>query len=121
MYTHHGVRLPEEYGKVLSNLWKPEWLLSEKNAEVRRVLIQGIGCERICSELNAVSIDKWREYELVKITDEADVEPIHLLKMTCPSTAHIHVHWMPPTIQKAREAATWMNRGVDPCEFAKET
>lgn len=35
---------------------------------------------------------------------EIDVEPIHLLKMTCPSTRHIHVLRVPPDIFSAREA-----------------
>ncbi|HBB30858.1 MAG TPA: hypothetical protein DC064_03250 [Cyanobacteria bacterium UBA9273] len=30
----------------------------------------------------------WREYSLLKIQADIDVDPIHLLKMTCPSTNH---------------------------------
>ncbi len=46
---------------------------------------------------------------------------MYLLKMTCPSTAHIHVLRVPPTIQSAREAVTWVNWDIDPEQFSIET
>jgi internalin A len=46
-YYYHGVRLPEQYGKFHPNQWQSQWLLTEENAELRRVLIQGIGYDRI--------------------------------------------------------------------------
>jgi hypothetical protein len=89
IYFYHGVRLPEEYGQFHPNQWQSQWLLTEENAELRRVLIQGIGYDRIIKELSAKQIDSWQEYALLQI-DHADVEPICLLKMTCPSTGFIH-------------------------------
>lgn len=32
------------------------------NAEFRRLVIQAIGYEKICQELEAVAINNWREY-----------------------------------------------------------
>ncbi|TAH31613.1 MAG: leucine-rich repeat domain-containing protein [Oscillatoriales cyanobacterium] len=119
-YYYHGVRLPEQYGQVHPNLWKAEWLLSEDNAEVRRVLIEAIGYDRICQELAAEQIDTWQEYALLKI-DNADVEPIYLLKMTCPSTEFIHALRVPPNVTSAREAIRWVNGGIDPEEFSVQT
>jgi hypothetical protein len=52
---------------------------------------------------------------------EVDVEPIHLLKMTCPSTNHIHVLRVPPNLTSAREAIRWVNWDVDPEAFVVET
>ena len=95
--------------------------MTEQNAELRRVLIQGIGYGRICQELQATEIDSWREYTLLKIDNNIDVEPIHLLKMTCPSTNHVHATRIPPNIRSAKEAITWMNWDIDPEEFAVET
>ncbi len=43
------------------------------------------------------------------------------LKMVCPSTQHIHVLRIPPNIRSAREAAKWINWGIDPNEFSRET
>jgi hypothetical protein len=119
VYCFKG-ELPRRYWTHL-NQWQAEWLLTEPNAEVRRVLIQQIGYERICQELAAQEMDTWREYTLLKIDANVDVEPIHLLKMTCPSTGHLHVLRVPPTLTSARDAIRWVNWDVDPEAFAVET
>ncbi|MEP6519176.1 leucine-rich repeat domain-containing protein [Microcoleus vaginatus FACHB-2002] len=119
-YYYHGVRVPEQYGKFHPNQWQSQWLLTEENAELKRVLIEGIGYERICQELQAKQIDSWQEYALLQI-DDADVEPICLLKMTCPSTGFIHALRVPPNLRSAREAIAWVNWDIDPEEFSVQT
>ena len=119
-YYYHGVRLPEQYGQLHPNQWQSQWLLTEENAEVRRVLIQGIGYDRICQELQPKQLDSWQEYALLQI-DHADVEPICLLKMTCPSTGFIHALRVPPNLASAREAIGWVNWDIDPEEFSVQT
>ena len=119
-YYNHGVRLPEQYGKFYPNQWQSQWLLTEENAEVRRVLIEGIGYDRLCQELEAKQIDSWQEYALLQI-DKADVEPICLLKMTCPSTGFIHALRVPPNLTSAREAIRWVNWDIDPEEFSVQS
>lgn len=122
--------IPEKYGTIPTSEWKSQWLLSEINSELRRVLVQGIGYNRICEELGAVELDSWQEYTLLKIENyievdewasQDDIEPMHLLKMTCPSTGHIHFLRVPPDMTSAREAISWVNWGVDPEEFAVQT
>ena len=120
IYFYHGVKLPENYGKIHPNQWQSQWLLTEENAELRRVLIQGIGYDRICQELSAKKIDSWQEYALLQI-DNADVEPICLLKMTCPSTGFIHALRVPPNLTSAREAIRWVNWDIDAEEFSVQT
>ncbi len=115
-----GVNLPRRYW-THSEEWKAEWLITEKNAEIRRMLLQRLGYDRIIEELGAIEIDRYREYTLLKIDADVDVEPIHLLKMTCPSTAHIHVLRVPPDLDSAREAICWINWYIDPEDFAMET
>jgi internalin A len=119
-YFYRGVRLPEEYGQLHPNQWQSQWLLTEENAEVRRVLIQGIGYDRLIQELEAKEIDSWQEYALLQI-DNADVEPICLLKMTCPSTGFIHALRVPPNLSSARKAIGWVNWDIDPEEFSVQT
>lgn len=121
LYSYHGVTLPDKYGKIHPQQWQATWLLSEKNAELRRVLIQGIGYARICQELQAVELDTWAEYTLLKIDADVDLELIYLLKMTCPSTGFIHVLRVPPDMESAREAIRWVNWGIDPEEFSVQT
>jgi internalin A len=120
IYFYHGVRLPEEYGQLHPNQWQSQWLLAEENAELRRVLIEGIGYDRLCQELEAKQIDSWQEYALLQI-DNADVEPICLLKMTCPSTGFIHALRVPPNLTSAREAIGWVNWEIDAEEFSVQT
>jgi hypothetical protein len=95
--------------------------LEEENAELRRVLIEGIGYDRICKELQAQVLDPWQEYTLLCIDTEVDVEPIHLLKMTCPSTGKIHVLRVPPQINSARVAIRWINWDKDAQKFSVQT
>ncbi len=106
LYYYRGVALPEKYGKIHPNQWQARWLLSENNAELRRILIQAIGYNRICDELQAIQLDSFREYDLIKIDADTDLEPIVLLKMICPSTGYTHVLGVPPNILSARVAIT---------------
>ena len=124
-----GVDLPSRYWTKLSE-WKAEWLLDEQNAELRRRLIQQIGYERICQELQTIPVDTWREYTLLKIDNiqivyqgwrEVGREPLVLLKMTCPSTGHIHVLRVPPDMTSAEAAITWVNHGIHPDKFIIQT
>ncbi|NWF59813.1 MAG: hypothetical protein HXY43_11105 [Fischerella sp.] len=121
LYANSGVILPEKYGKLHPHQWQTSWLLEEKNAELRRVLIQGIGYTRMLEELQANELNSYREYTLLKIENEIDVEPIYLLKMTCPSTGFIHVLRVPSDLKSAQEAITWVNWGVAPEEFVVQT
>jgi leucine-rich repeat protein SHOC2 len=133
-----GVDLPRRYWTKLSD-WKPEWLLDEDNAEVRWVLINWLGYEKICEEVGAIILDNWREYTLISIdrvdtiynADREpiaegraklnDTEPMVLLKMTCPSTAHIHILRVPPELVSAEAAITWVNHGIHPDRFTVQT
>ncbi|OUL37602.1 hypothetical protein BV372_01185 [Nostoc sp. T09] len=129
VYAYEGVRLPEKYGKVFVNQWQATWLLEERNAELRRVLIQGIGYKRICEELGAIELDSWQEYTLLRIDNYQEInrrgstslESMCLLKMICPSTGNIHILRVPPNIASAREAISWVNWGIDPEDFMLQT
>ena len=68
--------------------------------------------------MQAIELDRWREYSLIKIPitltkkrneDEEKEEDIYLLKMTCPSTGYVHVLRVPPDVSSAMEAITWVN------------
>jgi len=50
---------------------------------------------------------------LLKIDKDVDIEPIHLLKISCPFTEYIDFLRVPSTITKAMEAAKWINFGID--------
>ncbi|MEG3959916.1 hypothetical protein QT982_31520, partial [Microcoleus sp. herbarium2] len=116
------------------DLWQAQWLLSEENAELRRLLIQRIGYPRIIQELEVTELDSWQEYTLLSIEfdddfdDDGNPKPIYLLKMTCPSTGFIHALRVPPDVRSssrasltAQEAIRWVNWDIDPEEFSVQT
>jgi leucine-rich repeat protein SHOC2 len=128
-----NTNLPRQYWTKFSE-WKSHWLLSEDNAEIRRILIERVGYEKICADLDAMTIDIWREYSLLKIDlprselfyfqdfmGLSKRESIFLLKMTCPSTQHIHILRVPPEMVSAEAAITWINHGIHPDLFAVQT
>jgi hypothetical protein len=134
IYAYHGVILPEWYGRLHPHQWQSKWVLKEQNAEVRRVLIQGITYDRICQELEVTELDSWQEYTLLSIEFDddfdwvANAKPVYLLKMTCPSTGFIHALRVPPDVRSssrasltAKEAIRWVNWGTDPEEFSVQT
>jgi hypothetical protein len=123
LYHWNNVKIPERMGKVKSSEWKAEWLLDEPNAEIKRLLITEIGYDKIAAQLNAQTLDTWTDegrggqYDLVKIDNEVDVEPILLCKMSCPSTGAPYMIRVPPEITKAYDAITWIRHGYKPEEF----
>ncbi|MBD0308944.1 MAG: hypothetical protein ICV80_12700 [Microcoleus sp. T1-bin1] len=134
IYAYHGVILPEWYGRLHPDQWQSKWVLKEQNAEVRRALIQGITYDRICQELAVTELDSWQEYTLLSIEFDDDfsirgnAKPVYLLKMTCPSTGHIHALRVPPNVRSssrasltAQEAIRWVNWDIDPEEFSVQT
>ncbi|MDJ0724020.1 MAG: hypothetical protein QNJ38_02810, partial [Prochloraceae cyanobacterium] len=102
--------------------WQSEWLLSETNAELKRILVQGIGYKKICQELPATRINNWQEYTLLKIVDfNINEEKIEPLKMTCSTTNKIHVLRVTPTLNSAREVIRWVNWGIASEDFLVQT
>jgi leucine-rich repeat protein SHOC2 len=127
-----NVYLPRRYWTNYSD-WKSAWLLDESNATMRSILLGQLGYEKILNELSAVTIDTWREYTLLEIdgieqiyvevgiSGHMETEPIALLKMTCPSTGHIHILRVPPGLVSAEVAITWVNHGIHPDKFTVQT
>ena len=96
-------------------------MLAEKSAEIRRVLIQGIGYDKICQEFPVTELDMYQEYTLLRIDLLEEIEPIHLLKINCSTSGVINFLRVPPKIKTAREAISWKNGGVDTEQFVFET
>jgi leucine-rich repeat protein SHOC2 len=127
--TISNVRLPRRYWTKIND-WKAEWLLDEDNLEIRRTLIEVIGHEQIFQELDAFTIDSWREYTLIEIGNIQNIydngEPIGtesmlLLRMICPSTGHVHILRVPPEMVSAEDAIVWVNYGIHPDQFTVQT
>ena len=111
-------KLMEKISKI-----KAKWILGERNAEIRKLIIKKIGWAKILSDLNAQLINEWNSYELYRIQpkDQLISESFQLLKMKCPSAGSDYVLCVPPHSNSAKEAVKWINRGIEPEEFIKQT
>jgi hypothetical protein len=120
-YFWRGVLIPEAWGKVHSEHWQPAWLLEAKNAEHRRVLIQGLGYHRIMAALPNRLIHAEDNMELREISKTVDVEMIRLLKVVCPSTGFAHVLRVPPGLETCEQARRATFPWPGSLEILKET
>lgn len=119
LYAHHGILLPKEYGQVPPQQWQTQWLWEESNPQLRELLIQTIGYERICQDLQdkTVEIDTWQDYALVRVdryTDDIFAEPMLFLKMMGLDRRPSQFIRVPRHIQSAKEAVRWINWGIHP-------
>ena len=88
-----------------------------------------MGYDKICQELNAIELDRSRDYTLLKIDglerftrSERDEEggsnmyftvkePVVLLKTNLPSQKHIY-NRVPPEMTSVEAAMNWVNLGI---------
>lgn len=86
-------------------------LLQVRNVTHRRVLIARMGLERFLHELGGLVLDRDRdaggERQLLSVPLPDD-EPIHALRVRCPSTGHQYVLRVPPHLRTCRRAAAWL-------------
>lgn len=109
LYAYQGVRLPERYGALHPTQWRSQWLLYELNADVRQVLIHGIGYARLCQELGAIALDQWRDCTLLRLNLPVDADPIHLLKIPHLTSGVAQYVRVPSTVRSAQVAFRWVN------------
>jgi hypothetical protein len=117
LYHWHNTKIPERMGKINCERWEPRWLIDEPNAEVRRVLLREIGYERAIAALGGTVLDRWREYELIRLNVSDMPIEYRLLSMVCPSTGDKHILRAPPDCDTAEAAITWCNHGTHPDAF----
>jgi hypothetical protein len=93
-------------------------VLSEANAEVRRVLIERIGFERFLQESKAQVIHEdtdpggLRQLLLVDLQND---EPLVCVSVRCPSTGRHYLIRVPPTMKTCHQAVAW-TAGFDNAE-----
>jgi hypothetical protein len=107
-------------------------VLNEQNVEVRRCLLELMGIQRFMREANSTIIHQDVEVsgnvrQLLRVElpvlragwDNSPVqeEPIVMLSVTCPSTAHHYMLRVPPTMQTCHQAAAWIAGFDDPEQY----
>jgi hypothetical protein len=126
VYAWHGVRVPEQVIMTPEAL-TPHQISTERNAEVRRVMVERFGAQRYVREIGADIIDighvPCSNAEFCKHTPEhhtvrlyraelGEDEPLVMVEVT-NSTPEPDGEWkrymlrVPPRVQTAREAVAW--------------
>jgi hypothetical protein len=108
LYCLNGIRVPKEIVMTPAEKLDAQLVLKEQNAEIRREIVKKIGLLRLLKELNAKTIDAWKNYELLML-DLGDGRNRPYLKMINPSTRTIHVEGVEPGIKTVRHALAWRN------------
>ena len=104
IYVYHGVILPEKYRTIHPNQWQPEWFLSEENRQIQKILIQGIGIDRLCQQLSLIEIEKKGEYTLLKLDENTGSKATYILQRINAKTGErkgVFVSWSSININRA--------------------
>ena len=111
-YYLQGVRVPEKVVLAPKTL-TPQEILAEWNIEVRRLMIERFGTDRLIREVGAEVVDEssWgRLYRLAfwndRLKEETD-EPLVMVEVTCPSTGRKFMLRVHPEMSTAQEAIAW--------------
>lgn len=114
-----GVRIPERLWLNPESIRIKE-IVSESNAELRRVLIERFGQSRFMEESGAEVLDQDRdaggERRLLRVNLPED-EPLVTLACKCPSTLRQYYLRVPPTMTSCHQAAAWMAGFDNPDDY----
>jgi hypothetical protein len=95
-------------------------VLGERNAELRRVLLERFGFDRFMVEAGAAVVDRDRdaggERQLLRLKLEDD-EDLVCVAVNCPSTARRYLLRVPPAMRTCRQAVAWTAGFADPEQY----
>ena len=108
IYAWHGVRVPKQVILQPETL-TPKQILNEPNAEVRRVMMERFGLDRLLAAIprkRCLDIDQEGRRRLYRLSLRDD-EPILAVRVQCPSTGQIYFLRVPPHVRTCRDAVAW--------------
>ncbi len=86
-------------------------VLLEENLEMRRIMLERVGYERLMLEVGGLILDRDQdaggERKLIRIPLDDD-EDIVIVAVICPSTAHQYVLRVPPFMRSCRQSVAWI-------------
>lgn len=95
-------------------------VLDERNAEVRRVMMERLGYEKFLADVEADVVhqdtDPGGVRRLLRIPLQGD-EPLVCLAVLCPSTERQYVLRVPPTMKTCHQAAAWVAGFDNPDDY----
>jgi len=115
-----GVAIPPKVAFQPESFGKAEFL-GYPNAEVRRVLMERLGAERLVTLLQPKVRDEDRDAggqrRLLEISLESTEDAFVYLECRCPSTQRTYLLRAPPTTSTCREAAAWIAGFENPDDY----
>ena len=120
VWSWHGVRVPQQVIEQPQLIAVPQ-IDGERNAELRRVLMERYGHERYLRDSGAKAIQQDARGTLYR-KEIPDDEPLVMVKVrnsTPEPDGSVKDYWLrvPPTMKTASEAVAW-TFGVEPAEYA---
>lgn len=116
IYAHHGTPLPKHYGNIHPNQWQAQWILDEKNTNLKKVLMQTIGAVRLCQELSLFEVDTQNNYTLFKIENSGPKET-YILRKTRLGSDKIHAVFIPWHIKSLQSAMQYVSNHYSQEDF----
>lgn len=114
-----GVRIPRRVWLEPGSITLSE-IATEKNTEMRRVLIERYGTARYVQDVQAEVLDEDRDpggaRRLLRI-EVKDDEPLVTLACKCPSTGRQYFLRVPPDMRTCHQAAAWMAGFDNPDDY----
>jgi hypothetical protein len=96
-------------------------IIAERNAELRRVMIERVGFEKFIHEVKAEVLDRDQdrggERKLFRVQLEND-EPVVVVSIICPSTGRQYLVRVPPNTRTCRQAVAWTAGFDNPDDYA---
>ena len=124
LYYHKNIRIPERMGEVKPKDWKAEWVLTEDNQEIKRLLLETIPVEKVSKVLDLRILDTYQsavsKYELVEAKNNPYPSTYRALRMKCPSTNKPYLIRVRPDMDSAERAVVEFNGGIHPETFIVE-
>lgn len=105
VWAWNGMRVNEQIILRPETLTK-EQIVQEVNAQVRQVMVERLGIERVCQMFDAKVLDRKDTYELLNL-DLGDGRRRPYLKMRNPSVGVWHVEGVHPDCKTVQQAINW--------------
>lgn len=122
LHRWRGVTIPVEFAEILATL-TPEVIRGERNAELRRIMLEHYGHERYIVDSGAEPVQQDEAGKLWRVNLPGD-EPITMVEVvnsTAEPDGSFNVYWLrvPPHTRTAKEAVAW-TFGLTEQEYAPQ-
>lgn len=112
LYCLNGVRVPPQIVTTPAEQLDCQFILKERNAEIRREFVRKAGIEKVCKDLGAKTLDVQDSYELLALNIGDGLERPYL-KMKNPSIGVYHIEGVSPECRTVQQALNWRNSLTD--------